>query len=310
MGQDMTVALVRYDAARRALAEAHDVDEVKDIRDKAQAMAAYARQAKDTELVEWATEIKVRAERRAGELLREMAEHGERAGDGKPSRGATVSAPTVAALGLNRSQVSRWQKLAAVPEDQFERAVAAAKEVAGEVTTAALLRIHDGKPHVAYNAGESEWYTPAVYIAAAREAIGTIDLDPASTTEANSVVCAAHFYNATEDGLKHPWRGRVWLNPPYSSEMVGLFTAKLAGEYAAGRTIAGIALVNNATETDWFQSLARQASALCFPRGRVKFWAPGRVAAPLQGQALLYLGNDPTRFAHAFASFGLTVANL
>src|SRR3990167_3975386 len=139
----MTVALVRYDAARMALEAASSVDEVKDIRDKAQAMAAYARQAKDTALVEWATEIKVRAERRAGELLRDMAEKGERDPGG---RGRIESRPAtqLADLGVSRDQSARWQKLASVPEQQFEEAVQAAKEVAGEVTTAAMLRVSNG----------------------------------------------------------------------------------------------------------------------------------------------------------------------
>lgn len=134
--------LVRYEAARHALQVAHRVDEVKTIRDKAQAMAAYARQAKDTELVEWATEIKVRAERRAGEMLAEM---GVRAGNPQLSKATTI-APTLANLGISRDQSSRWQKLAAVPEDQFEKAVEAAKQVAGEVTTAAMLRLRQERP--------------------------------------------------------------------------------------------------------------------------------------------------------------------
>ncbi len=75
----MSTALIRYEAARAALAAAHRVDEVKTIRDKAQAMAAYAKQARDTQMVQWATEIKVRAERRCGELLRDTAARGERA---------------------------------------------------------------------------------------------------------------------------------------------------------------------------------------------------------------------------------------
>lgn len=135
--------LTKYDAARHALSIAVEVDEVKDIRDKAEAMAAYARQAKDTELVQWATEIKVRAERRAGQMLAEMPKATGKAG--QFTGGHTMLPPvkeekTLADIGISKNESSRWQKLAAVSDAQFEHAVAAAKEVAGEVTTAAMLR--------------------------------------------------------------------------------------------------------------------------------------------------------------------------
>lgn len=134
--------LVRYDAARKALAEARSVDEVKDIRDKAAALSAYARQAKDTEMIEWATEIKVRAERRLGEILRETP----KATGGQPYQKSTgaeqepVETPTLAELGIDKKLSARVQKLAEMPEDQFETAVATAKETVGQVTTAFLLR--------------------------------------------------------------------------------------------------------------------------------------------------------------------------
>jgi hypothetical protein len=135
----MSTQLVRYEAARTALAECQRVDEVKDIRDKAEAMAAYARQAKDTELVQWATEIKVRAERRAGEMLRQAADSGERHHLGRVSPDAPKPT-TLGDLGISNNQSSRWQSLASMSDEHFETAVATAKDTAGQVTTAFMLR--------------------------------------------------------------------------------------------------------------------------------------------------------------------------
>jgi len=165
------------------------------------------------------------------------------------------------------------------------------------------------KPHVAQNSGDNEWYTPAEYITAARSVLGEIDLDPASSDEANVVVGAARYYTADDDGLEQPWSGRVWMNPPYAKTAVDRFCTRLAREYREGTITEAIALVNNATETTWFQEMAREASALCFPRGRVKFWHPSKESAPLQGQAIVYLGTKPKEFREAFVRFGFVVGH-
>jgi hypothetical protein len=66
---DSAVKLVKYDAACRALHEARSVDEVKEIGNQAEILRAYARQSKDTRLIAYALEIKMRAHRRLGELM-------------------------------------------------------------------------------------------------------------------------------------------------------------------------------------------------------------------------------------------------
>lgn len=123
-------ALAKYDAACKALAAAKAVDEVKTIRDKAIAMKEYARQAKNKEMEIDAAEIRMRAERRLGEMLKGQREtvglnKGAAAGGKKGApRGSFVEqrdqSPTLADVGIDRKLSMRAQKIAAIPEAKFE----------------------------------------------------------------------------------------------------------------------------------------------------------------------------------------------
>jgi hypothetical protein len=120
-------ALAKYDAMCAAIDAAYQVDEVKDIRDKAVALEEYSTQAKNTEAERRACEIRLRAERKAGQLLASM-EKAKGAREPGTGRGTTRSPEGTASklndLGISKKQSSNWQKLAAVPEKKFERALA------------------------------------------------------------------------------------------------------------------------------------------------------------------------------------------
>jgi hypothetical protein len=120
----MSGELVRYDAMCSAIAAAYEVDEVKGIRDKAMALERYAAQARNTEAERQACEIRLRAERQAGVLLKAM----EKA-KGSPGNQHTGPLPScegsksLADLGVSYKQSSDWQKLANIPADDFEAAL-------------------------------------------------------------------------------------------------------------------------------------------------------------------------------------------
>jgi len=165
----------------------------------------------------------------------------------------------------------------------------------------------DKTAHVSHNSGENEWYTPAIYIEAARAVLGGFDLDPASSEVANRTVQADRIFTAQDDGLSREWPvGSIWCNPPYSQPLMGQFATRLAKAARDGSQV--IVLVNNATETAWFQTIAAECSAICFPKTRIRFLDPqGNPGAPLQGQAIIYSGPNVDRFRESFAIFGLVV---
>lgn len=159
--------------------------------------------------------------------------------------------------------------------------------------------------HVGQNTGVPEWYTPPNIIQSARSVLRLIELDPASSAKAQETVQAKKFYTIEEDGLAQDWRGIVWLNPPYTAGTVDKFVEKLCQHFESGEVESAILLVNNATETTWFQRAACVARVICFPEKRIRFLdAEGKPGAPLQGQAILYFGVDVYQFIYEFRQYG------
>jgi ParB family chromosome partitioning protein len=150
--------------------------------------------------------------------------------------------------------------------------------------------------------GHQEWYTPPEYVEAARSALGTIDIDPASSETAQR----GAFFTVQDDGLAREWAGNVWLNPPYARDLIDRFVDKLLSEIAAGRTQQAIMLTNACTDAAWFRRALAASSAVCLTK-RIRFWAPdGRPSgSPTQGQSIMYYGPAVERFKAAFAGFGI-----
>jgi phage N-6-adenine-methyltransferase len=155
---------------------------------------------------------------------------------------------------------------------------------------------------------EVEWYTPTDHVEAAREVLGQIDLDPASSETANLTVRARWFYSLCDNGLTKKWFRKVFLNPPFVHPTKMQFMQKLVDEISAGRVTEAIAITANFTDTGWFHLAVNAADAVCFTRGRINFVDPaGNRTAPTQGNLVFYFGGNVDRFAEVFKKFGTIV---
>jgi DNA N-6-adenine-methyltransferase (Dam) len=99
------------------------------------------------------------------------------------------------------------------------------------------------------------------------EALGPFDLDPCAA-DPRPWDCAKGNLCEADDGLRHSWGGRVWLNPPFDRYKVAGWIARL-GEH--GR---GTALLHARTETEWFRICWSKASAFLFMPQRLTFVKP------------------------------------
>lgn len=142
-----------------------------------------------------------------------------------------------------------------------------------------------------------EWYTPPSVF----DALGlSFDLDPAAPAGGVPWIPARRHFTKRDDGLSKPWHGRVWLNPPYGRQ-----THRWLQKLAAHRD--GLALVFARTDTAWFHRITAEATALCFPRGRLRFHrADGMAGDTAPSPSLLIAFGLPCAIALAESGLGQT----
>ena len=158
------------------------------------------------------------------------------------------------------------------------------------------------------NTGDEESYTPEKYLESARLVMGCIDLDPASNPMAQKNVNADIYYTQADDGLTKQWKGKVWMNPPYTARIINIFLEKLVGHFENNEVTEAIVLTNNNTDTSWFHKSAQQASAICFTAGRINFLKrDGSTSSPTNGQSFFYFGKNPEVFNKEFSQYGLVM---
>lgn len=178
--------------------------------------------------------------------------------------------------------------------------------------TAPTAAASPGRARRHYDPGlSSEWYTPAAYIEAARVAMGSIDLDPASSAAANATVRAARFFDRAADGLQQQWHGRVWLNPPYSDYpgQAARWAEQLLAEHLAGRVQQACLLVNLSTAYQPAMQRIGRRGMVCLVAQRIAFCgATGRAQrSPTQANVIFYLGEREAAFAEQFGCFGVVL---
>lgn len=244
-------------------------------------------------------------------ILETEAKERQRQSDGRGQKGSQVfdylnegkAAEQAATLfDTNRQYVADAKKLRESEPELFEQVIG------GMVSIPEAKRIAD---HQRINqSSNNEWYTPEKYIRAVHAVMNGVDTDPASNELANKTIAARIFYTAETDGFSKPWRGRVFLNPPYgrndedNESNQARWSRRLIEQYKAGVTSEAVLLVNAVPGNRWFAPLWE--FPICFVDHRIRFYNEDVEAGqPTHSNAFIYLGNNIDTFAAVFSAFGI-----
>ncbi|EQB9038067.1 DNA N-6-adenine-methyltransferase [Vibrio cholerae] len=191
------------------------------------------------------------------------------------------------------------------------------------------------------SSGDTEYYTPLEWVEAARQVMGSIELDPASSHIANQTVKAERFFTIHDDGLKQDWKAEtLWMNHPFHRGEKACpadrskckkkncipsrskkkktrghhidhdipsndhWISKLMSEYEKGHVKEAICITFANTSEIWFRKLLPHLQ--CFPNGRVHYRKPdGTICNSVtKGSVITYIGNNPQKFKEVFSRLG------
>jgi phage N-6-adenine-methyltransferase len=131
-----------------------------------------------------------------------------------------------------------------------------------------------------FTSSTCEWTTPQNIFDILNKEFGPFSLDPCATVENAKCV---NFFTIKENGLKQKWRGKVFMNPPYGSQ-IGKWVAKAFRESLNGSTI--VCLLPSRTDTAWFHNFCTRGLIL-FIKGRLRF-GEGINTAPFPSMVVVF----------------------
>ena len=261
-------SIVKLDQATQMLAEISTVDDAKDLVDLAEAARVYAKQVDlGLEAQNHAAEIKLRAQRKAGELLDDMDKNKGAATEGWKTR--SQPSTTLDDIGITKNQSSQWQQIADMPDVDFEDYIEQTREKDEEITTAGIVREAKriNNPDWYQSSKTDEWATPQWLFDLLDDEFG-FSLDVCASPDNHK--CDKYF-TRDDDSFSQEWAGTCWMNPPYGkSGGTDIYDWMAKAKQSAKNGTIVVCLVPARTDTNWWWDNVI-GSEIRFLKGRIKY---------------------------------------